>query len=53
MGATSMKMECGGLTRFGPHRLMCLNACLTGNGTIRRCGLVGVGVEEVSLWGQV
>ena len=30
---------CGGLNRFGPHRLMCLNAWPTGSGTIRRCGL--------------
>jgi hypothetical protein len=33
-----------------PHRFMCLNVWLLGSGTIRRCGLVGVGVallEEV------
>ena len=33
--------------KYGPHRLMCLNAWPIGSGTIRRCGLVGVGV---SLW---
>jgi hypothetical protein len=41
---------CGGLNRNGPHRLKCLNSWPTGNGTIRRCGLGGVGVallEEV------
>lgn len=38
-------VECGGLNRFGPHRLMCLNAWPTGSGTIRRCVLVGVGVS--------
>ena len=27
--------------KHDPHRLMCLNAWLMGNGTIRRCGLVG------------
>ena len=39
-------MGCGGLNRYGPHRLMYLNAWPT----ISRCGLVGVGVillEEV------
>ena len=39
-----------GLTRYGPHRLMCLNVWPIGRGRIRRCGLVGVGVallEEV------
>jgi len=35
---------CRGLNRFGSHRLMCLNAWPSGNGTIRRHGLVGVGV---------
>ena len=35
---------CGGLNRFGSHRFMCLNAWPIGSGTIRRCGLVGVGV---------
>lgn len=28
----------------GPHRLMCLDACLIERGTIRRRGLVGIGV---------
>jgi hypothetical protein len=37
-------VECGGLNRFGPHRLMCLNAWPTGSSTIRRCGLVGISV---------
>ena len=45
-----MEPWCGGLNRFGLHRLMCLNAWPKGNGTIRRCGLVG---ESVSLWGWV
>ena len=27
-----------------PHRLMGLNACPTGSGTVRRCGFLGVGV---------
>ena len=35
---------CGGLNRFGPHRLMCLNAWLIENDTTRICGLFGVGV---------
>jgi hypothetical protein len=38
------------LSRFGAHRLMGLNACSTGTGTIRRYGLDGAGVtllEEV------
>ena len=34
-------VECGGLNRFCPYRLMCLNAWPIGSGTIRRCGLVG------------
>jgi hypothetical protein len=37
-----------------PHRVKCLNAWPTGSGTIRRCGLVGVGVallEEEHLYG--
>ena len=50
---------CGGLNRNGPNRLMCLTAWPIGSGTIRRCGLVGVGVtllQEVchcggGLWG--
>jgi hypothetical protein len=44
-----------------PHRLMYLNACPTGSGTIKRCGLLGVGVallEEMyhcrgSFWGLI
>ena len=43
-------MECGGLNRFGPHRLLCLNAWPTASDTMRRCDLVEVGVvllEEV------
>ena len=31
---------CGGLNRYGTHRLTCLNVCLIGNSTIKRCGLV-------------
>ena len=41
---------CGSLNRYGPLGLMCLNDRLTASGTIRSCGLVGVGVilvEEV------
>ena len=34
----------GGLNRNGPHRLMCLNAWLIGNGTITSNVLIGVGV---------
>lgn len=30
----------GGLSKNGPHRLMCLKARPIGSGTIRRCGLV-------------
>ena len=30
--------------RFGPHRLMCLNAWSTGSDTISRYGMFGVGV---------
>ena len=43
-------MECGDLNRFGPHRFMSLSTWPRGSGTIRRCGLIGVGVallEEV------
>ena len=42
--------RCVGLNRHDPHKLMCSNAWLVGSGTIRRCGLVGVGVpllEEI------
>lgn len=35
------KVWCGGLNRFGPYRLMSANAWPTGNGTPRRCGLLG------------
>ena len=41
---------CGGLNRFGLHRLIYLSAWPIGSGTTRRCGSVGVGVallEEV------
>ena len=38
---------CGGLNRNDPHKLMYSNAWPTGNGTMRRCGLVG---GSVSLW---
>jgi hypothetical protein len=37
-----------------PYRLIDLNAWLPESGTIRRCGLVGVGVaflEEIRHWG--
>jgi hypothetical protein len=38
-----------GLNRYDPYRLMCLNACPIESGTIRRCGVVEVGMalEEV------
>jgi hypothetical protein len=39
-----------GLNRYGPYRLMCLNAYPIGTNTFRRCGLVVMGVvflEEV------
>ena len=42
-------VECGGLNRYGPHRLMCLNAWSIEHGSIRRCGLffeVGVALME-------
>ena len=37
-------VECGGLNRYGSLRLMCLNAWPIRSGTIRRCGLIEVGV---------
>lgn len=37
---------CSGLNRFGPNRLLSLNAWLLGIGTIRRCGLMGVALWE-------
>ena len=43
-------MECDGLNRNGPYRLVCLNAWPIKNSTIRRCNLVGVSLaflEEV------
>jgi len=33
-----------GLNRNGSHSLMCLNAWLIGGETIRRCGLIEIGV---------
>jgi hypothetical protein len=36
--------ECGCLNRYGPSRLICLTAWPIRSGTIRKCGLVGVGV---------
>jgi hypothetical protein len=42
----------GGLNKNGPHRLRYLNAWIIRSGTIRRCGIVGVGVallEEVQV----
>ena len=33
-----------GLNRYGPHKLKCLNAWPIASGTIRRCGLVGIGM---------
>jgi hypothetical protein len=40
---TSLR-SCRGLNRFGSHRLMCLKMLGPGSDTIRRYGLVGVGV---------
>ena len=34
----------GDLNRYDPHRCMCLSAWPIKSGSIRRCGLVGVGV---------
>lgn len=34
----------GGLNRYGPYKLICLNAWPLGSGTVRRCGLSGVSV---------
>ena len=45
---------CGGLSKNDPHRLMCLNIWPIGNSTIRKCGLVRVGVallEEICYCG--
>jgi hypothetical protein len=36
---------CGGLNKSGPHKLMCLNAWCIQSGSLRRCGLIGVGVS--------
>ena len=44
----------GGLNRCDPHGLMCLNAWLMYSSTIRKYGLVGIGVallEKVCHWG--
>jgi hypothetical protein len=49
MASLSNKAHCGGLNRYGPDRLMCLNAWPIVSGTVRRCGLFG---GSVSLWGQ-
>lgn len=53
--------DCSGLTRYDPHRLMCLNAWPIGSDTIRWCGLLRIGVallEKVchcgdGLWGPM
>jgi hypothetical protein len=37
-------VPCGGFNGYSPHRLMCLDAWPMGSGSIKRCGLVGVGV---------
>ena len=47
------RVECGGLNRYSPYRLMCVDTWPTESGTIRWCGLVGVSVallEEVCHW---
>ena len=41
---SSSASACGGLNKYGPHWLMYLNAESSGSATIRRCGLVGVGM---------
>ena len=49
--------RCCSLDRYGPHRLMYLNAWPIGSTTIRKCGLVGVGVvllqEVCHCWGRL
>jgi hypothetical protein len=44
MGELFMFQYCGDLNRFDLHRFRHLNAWSTGNGTIKRCGLFGVGM---------
>jgi hypothetical protein len=47
---TVAEYTCGGLNRTASHRLICVNGWPIGSGTIRRCGLVEIGVvtlEEV------
>jgi hypothetical protein len=41
---------CGGLNRNGPHRLIYLNTWHRGSGTVRRCGLIGVGVAFLEVY---
>jgi hypothetical protein len=47
----------GDLSRNSLYRLMCFNAWPIGNGTIRRSGLVGVGVALLKkvchCWGRL
>ena len=46
----------GGLNKYGPHRLRCLNAWPIRSGAIRMCGCVVVGVALLELmwlcWGR-
>jgi hypothetical protein len=39
------EVQCSGLNRFGPHVDSCLNAWPTGSDTIRRCELIGIGID--------
>ena len=48
--AENTDVWCDGLNRNSLHRVMCLHAWPIGSGTIRKCGLIGVGMallEEV------
>lgn len=42
--------EYSGLTRYGPHRLMCSCAWYMGSGTIRKCGFV---VLTIIIWQEM
>lgn len=44
---------CGGLNKNGHHRLICLNACLTGSGTMQERLEGVVLLEVVCQWGIV
>lgn len=44
-----IKALCGGLNRFRPYRLKCLNVWPTGSDTVRRCVLDRIGVALVEM----